>query len=55
MEKYDLQDKQGNRVTINKCKHCNFINSSEVIAYNSNGDDPYVVNYYKPKSLEDKS
>jgi hypothetical protein len=61
MEKYDLQDEKGNRVTINKCKQCNFINSSEVIAYNSDGNDPYAdpnVTYFnpvKPKPLDDKS
>jgi hypothetical protein len=55
MERYDLKDSKGQLVTINKCKNCNFQNASEVIAYNSDGDDPYVVNYFKPKSLEDKS
>ena len=56
MERYDLKDQKGAVVTINRCKSCKFINSSEVIAYhNSDGGDPYTVTYFKPKSLEDKS
>lgn len=55
MEKYDL--KQDDRyVTINKCKYCKFINSSEVVAYSSDGGDAYSVNYFNPKRLlENKS
>lgn len=57
MEKYDLKNDKGAVVTINKCKQCNFINSSEVIvSWNSEElDGQYSVNYFKPKALEDKS
>ncbi len=61
MEKYDLKDKQGNIVTINRCKNCKFTNLSELIVYNTDGNDPYAdpnVTYFnpvKPKPLEDKS
>ena len=58
MEHYDLKDEKGATVTINKCKNCKFINASEVIAYNTDGNDPYAdqnVTYFKPKSLENKS
>lgn len=57
MEKYDLKDPKGNVVTINKCKNCKYMNSSVVTMYswNSGGDNPYAVNYYNPKALEDKS
>ena len=55
MERYDLKDTKGDLLRINKCTNCKYTNASEVIAYNSDGDDPYAVNYFKPKPLEDKS
>jgi hypothetical protein len=56
MEKYDLKDPKGELITINKCRNCKFTNASVVQAsFTSDGGDPYVVNYFNPKSLEDKS
>ncbi|MDF2736313.1 MAG: hypothetical protein K0S93_169 [Nitrososphaeraceae archaeon] len=55
MEKYELKDQKGEMVTINKCKNCKFTNASVVQAFTSDGSDPYVVNYFNPKALEDKS
>jgi hypothetical protein len=55
MERYDLKDDKGQLLRVNKCKNCKYTNASEVIAYNSDGNDPYSVNYFKPKALEDKS
>ena len=57
MERYDLKDKETEQmVTINKCKHCKYTNASVVTAttYKSDGNDPYIVNYFNPKALEDK-
>lgn len=57
MEKYDMKDQNGEMVTINKCKGCKYTNSSVVTAsWNSDGNDPYSVTYFNPKTpLEDKS
>jgi primase-polymerase (primpol)-like protein len=56
MEKYNLMDEKGQFVTINKCKNCKYTNASVVTAfYESDGGDPYVINYFNPARLEDKS
>jgi hypothetical protein len=56
MEKYNLMDEKGQFITINKCKNCKYTNASVVTSfYESDGGDPYVVNYFNPARLEDKS
>jgi hypothetical protein len=57
MEKYNMKDPKGELVTINKCKNCKYTNASVVtVSWNSDGDNPYSVNYFNPnKAIEDKS